>query len=1184
MPIIDVRNIPTVVEFAPENQVVEFTEDSVTAEVVVGPTVVEFSWGELIPEPGLSGGGVFEGRVYIRPDIPTLPSNSEPVDPSADYLMLWDASSDTHVKVLANLGGGGGGGDYIGVNLGTGAEVYKETNDAVDPREHKFRSIKAGSNVVVTQLANEIEIASGTGAFPGFPSNTLVIGSSDNGCATNSTTFTPINVLPALAVGDLMVWCMHIQLTTGWAGADAMLNVPVGWTPFMLPKYVGNGERLYNNAILYKWADSSDLAGASHTTSMRYSGIICSSTFAYRGMDEDRPFATLFRSDFTMNDSGANPDKLFAPPAWGISSSQPLLMGMYFSRLGGSFETPWPPVAIEVGPTPPVYHTHRTQTILNADIAFSRFSTRIASAFEDENWIPNETRTSCLGGAGWTGVGVSAVTQSGPYGVFSAVGAGRHYLEREVTLIAGKKYMYSLNFIRGGWNSAVPNMYLALTFVDPSNVERGATYVDGNVVEFINPASDHGVSWFAEVLNSDVGGVPNYAGSVAILLLEPTVSGTYKLRVNGVNYLTGTLGAFNGSGGEGWTVHGVTFHENWKVPSFVYSGNAGTYAGSSMNVLQPWGWMETGVSVALNGYQGRGSWSVSLLPNWDQKPKARMFEYDGTGSSWPRATITDNNGETVYAHFPFGGVPRPVSSPTIPLYPSLAGIRRKYYAEVKWLTGGGFPRLGIYPVGGSLGNMAVYWDNVAGILYTPTGNITGLAASSTINDVIGVGVDFASSTSSITVTLWKNGTEFATTTIPCSATGTYHPEEPWTFSVYPNERSGLQRANHVQVTLHEDGFAFKPSGYVAYDPLYIPGSRINDPTTENFKTLKEGLAIDLTDDGTVITVAFDPTEVPDDTFPLTKLANMSTGKLLGRTSASSGDIEEISAGSGILLASGAISFDPSVLATCHYQNVVLSDSPAMYYPGNQPTGSGINRVVTNLTATLNGSAIAASDAPTALGGLGYELVTSNDTISWNCAARASVGYNTDTTFECWFRSTNTLASTVNEYNSAFLIGQDSGGGGSYCGLGMQGACRPILGGGGACLTPVTGAWNDGHWHHVVATRVIATGAAEIFIDGVSVATGTIPAGTSNNNQTFGYWAGKNAIGWTGWISNVAIYNSILPIARIKAHYGAGTDGNFPLIQATTVANATGGANIDVECRAQLNALLAALRTSKIIGT
>lgn len=111
MPVVDVRNIPTVVEFAPENKVVEFNEETVTAEVVVGPTVVEFSWGELVPGPGLRGGGVFEGTVHIDQDIPSLPNNSEPVDPAADYIMLWDASSNTHVKVLAALGGGGGGGD-----------------------------------------------------------------------------------------------------------------------------------------------------------------------------------------------------------------------------------------------------------------------------------------------------------------------------------------------------------------------------------------------------------------------------------------------------------------------------------------------------------------------------------------------------------------------------------------------------------------------------------------------------------------------------------------------------------------------------------------------------------------------------------------------------------------------------------------------------------------------------------------------------------------------------------------------------------------------------------------------------------------------------------------------------------------------------------------------------------------
>lgn len=107
MATVDVRNVPTVVEIGPDAIVAEFTETDVTAQVMVGPTVVEFSWGELIPEPGLSGGGVFQGRVYIRPDIPTLPLHNEEIDPLADMIMVWDASRDEHVKRPAALGGGG---------------------------------------------------------------------------------------------------------------------------------------------------------------------------------------------------------------------------------------------------------------------------------------------------------------------------------------------------------------------------------------------------------------------------------------------------------------------------------------------------------------------------------------------------------------------------------------------------------------------------------------------------------------------------------------------------------------------------------------------------------------------------------------------------------------------------------------------------------------------------------------------------------------------------------------------------------------------------------------------------------------------------------------------------------------------------------------------------------------------
>jgi hypothetical protein len=221
MPVVDVRNIPTVVEFAPENKVVEFTEEAVTAEVVVGPTVVEFSWGELIPEPGLSGGGVFEGRVYIRPDIPTLPTNSEPVDPAADYIMLWDASSDTHVKVLAALGGGGGADIEFATREETDAGVI--TDKALNPdvgayAYDRFRwpgqhAAGKGTEVFVVPLA------SGAFTIDCHESNVFEIVLTQNASIPS-----PINPIKGQTINVLIKQDAVGSRTVTWGGAWTFFN------------------------------------------------------------------------------------------------------------------------------------------------------------------------------------------------------------------------------------------------------------------------------------------------------------------------------------------------------------------------------------------------------------------------------------------------------------------------------------------------------------------------------------------------------------------------------------------------------------------------------------------------------------------------------------------------------------------------------------------------------------------------------------------------------------------------------------------------------------------------------------------------------------------------------------------------------------------------------------------------
>ncbi len=47
---------------------------------------------------------------------------------------------------------------------------------------------------------------------------------------------------------------------------------------------------------------------------------------------------------------------------------------------------------------------------------------------------------------------------------------------------------------------------------------------------------------------------------------------------------------------------------------------------------------------------------------------------------------------------------------------------------------------------------------------------------------------------------------------------------------------------------------------------------------------------------------------------------------------------------------------------------------------------------------------------------------------------------------------------------------------------------------------------------------------------------------------------------------------------------AAADALYPSQSAATVADVAGGVTVDTECRAQLNALLAALRASNVIDT
>ncbi|CAM5508114.1 hypothetical protein SBADM41S_10506 [Streptomyces badius] len=98
--------------------------------------------------------------------------------------------------------------------------------------------------------------------------------------------------------------------------------------------------------------------------------------------------------------------------------------------------------------------------------------------------------------------------------------------------------------------------------------------------------------------------------------------------------------------------------------------------------------------------------------------------------------------------------------------------------------------------------------------------------------------------------------------------------------------------------------------------------------------------------------------------------------------------------------------------------------------------------------------------------------------------------------------------------------------------------------GGARTVATSGAYNDGQWHHVVATQGPLGQGMSLYVDGQLRASNILVSG---NDSQPGYWrvGGDNLSGWPnrptsnffeGQIDETAIYPSALSGSTISAHY------------------------------------------------
>jgi hypothetical protein len=86
---------------------------------------------------------------------------------------------------------------------------------------------------------------------------------------------------------------------------------------------------------------------------------------------------------------------------------------------------------------------------------------------------------------------------------------------------------------------------------------------------------------------------------------------------------------------------------------------------------------------------------------------------------------------------------------------------------------------------------------------------------------------------------------------------------------------------------------------------------------------------------------------------------------------------------------------------------------------------------------------------------------------------------------------------------------------------------------------MSGAINDGEWHHLAVTFDGATLDVTYYLDGATFGGSTDTSGRSFNSVTIGY--GPYGV-FDGSIAHVAIYATELSAARIADHYAAGANG------------------------------------------
>ncbi|MCK2035589.1 PKD domain-containing protein [Microbacterium sp. SSW1-49] len=233
-----------------------------------------------------------------------------------------------------------------------------------------------------------------------------------------------------------------------------------------------------------------------------------------------------------------------------------------------------------------------------------------------------------------------------------------------------------------------------------------------------------------------------------------------------------------------------------------------------------------------------------------------------------------------------------------------------------------------------------------------------------------------------------------------------------------------------------------------------------------------------------------------------------------------------------------------------YGAAVSADTPDLYWRLNETTSgtirdSAVGGTTGNLagTVTRNVTGAVTGDSATTFNGTNAQIVAQE---AWNAPSAYSA--------ELWFKSTSNKGGTLIGFGNT-TSGLSSNTGSIDRQVTMQSNGKLVFGANNGTQTTIatSTAFNDGQWHHVVATQ--GSAGMKFWVDSQLIGSNGV---TGALNQR-GYWRIGADRTWGGTTSNylagtldeVAVYPVALSGDRIRAHFAAA--GRTPANQAPTAA-------------------------------